>query len=178
MSSDLLQPITHKLRELNIKQTARLLLVSIERQTLRLFSGGQLDREFAISSSSKPPSCIENSFGTPTGLHRIADKIGDQAPLGAVFKGRAQVASHFRELSKEEQAKNLITTRILRLEGLEPGHNQGPGCDSYARYIYIHGTNHEDKIGQPASAGCVQMRNHEVIELFNAVESGDLVFIG
>ena len=51
------------------------------------------------------------------------------------------------------------------------------GCDSYARYIYIHGTNHEDRIGEPFSAGCVEMLNTEVVELFNAVAEGDLIWI-
>ncbi|EDY81418.1 ErfK/YbiS/YcfS/YnhG superfamily [Verrucomicrobiia bacterium DG1235] len=177
MSSDLLQPTTHKLQELDIKQTARLLLVSIERQTLQLFLDGQLIREFAVSTSRNPPSCIENSLGTPTGLHRIAEKHGDKAPLGSVFKGRVQVAKHYSALPAKEQANNLVTTRILWLEGLETGHNQGPGRDSYQRYIYIHGTNHEEKIGSPASAGCVQLRNAEMIELFDAVQTGDQVYI-
>lgn len=177
MSSDLLQPITHKLRSLEIKQTARILLVSIEQQTLELHTQGQLPRRFTISTSSNPPSCLENSFGTPTGLHRIAQKIGQNAPLWAVFKGRVQIATHPQELPPEEQAKNLVTTRILWLEGLEPGHNRGGTCDSHDRYIYIHGTNHEEKIGTPASGGCIQLPNEEMIELFDAVELGDQVFI-
>ncbi len=178
MSSDLLQPTTHKLRSLEIKQTARLLLVSIEQQTLELVVDGRSTRIFTISTSSNPPSCLENSFGTPTGLHRIGEKIGDGADLGAVFKGRVDIGKRYSELSAEEQTPNLITTRILWLEGLEPGHNQGGNCDSHARYIYIHGTNHEDRIGQPASGGCVQLLNEEMIELFDTVESGDQVFIG
>jgi hypothetical protein len=178
MSSALLQPTTHKLRSLEIKQTARLLLVSIERQTLELHVDGQLRRRFEVSTSKNPPSCIENSFGTPSGLHRIAQKIGQEAELDAVFKGRVDIGKKYWELTDKEQEPNLITTRILWLEGLEPGHNQGGNRDSYRRYIYIHGTNHEDKIGSPASGGCVQLRNSEMIELFDAVEPGDLVYIG
>jgi lipoprotein-anchoring transpeptidase ErfK/SrfK len=83
----------------------------------------------------------------------------------------------FPEYDGEEAERNLITSRILRLRGLEPGHNAGLGCDSYDRYIYIHGTNHEERIGQPFSGGCVEMRNTEVIELFESVEGGDLVWI-
>ncbi|MDQ8179127.1 L,D-transpeptidase [Pelagicoccus sp. SDUM812005] len=178
MSSDLLQPTTHKLRSLEIKQTARFLLVSIERQTLELHQNGQRIRSFDISTSSNPPSCLENSFGTPTGLHRIAQKIGADARLGAVFKGRVDIGKRYWELEEEEQKPNLVTTRILWLEGLEPGHNQGGNRDSHARYIYIHGTNHEDRIGSPASGGCVQLRNAEMIELYDAVSAGDQVYIG
>lgn len=178
MSSDLLQPITHKLRSLEIKQTARLLLVSIEQQTLDLHVDGQFVRKYDVSTSKNPPSCLENSFGTPGGLHRIAEKVGHAASLGAVFKGRVATGKRYWELPEKERVPNLITTRILWLEGLEPGHNRGGNRDSYRRYIYIHGTNHEDKIGTPSSGGCVQLKNSEMIELFDAVETGDQVFIG
>jgi lipoprotein-anchoring transpeptidase ErfK/SrfK len=71
----------------------------------------------------------------------------------------------------------LITSRILRLRGLEIGKNCGKGRDSYDRYIYIHGSNHEDRISQPFSGGCVEMLNADVIELFDQVDEGDLIWI-
>lgn len=157
--------------------TARLLIVSIRQQELALIRNGKLQRIFSISTSKNPPSCVENSFGTPLGLHALADKIGDGEPEGMVFKGRVAL-SHFSEFPVEEQQRNLITTRIIRLQGLEPGYNSGEGCDSYDRYVYIHGTNHEDRIGQPFSGGCIEMYNSEVIELFDAVDEGDLLSIG
>ena len=49
--------------------------------------------------------------------------------------------------------------------------------DTYERYIYIHGTNHEGRIGEPMSAGCVLMRNLDIVELYEQVRRGDLVFI-
>ncbi|MBT3483340.1 MAG: L,D-transpeptidase, partial [Opitutales bacterium] len=93
------------------------------------------------------------------------------------FKGRVSIGKRYHQLSAEEQRPNLITTRILWLEGLEPGINQGDNCDSYQRYIYFHGTNHEDKIGQPSSGGCIQLLNQEMTELFDLIEIGDHVFI-
>ncbi len=93
-----------------------------------------------------------------------------------VFKGRVPV-KHFSEFSEEEQAANLITSRIIRIRGLEPGKNSGEGCDSYARYVYIHGTNHEDRIGQPFSGGCVEMLNRDVVELFDLVAESNLLWI-
>lgn len=137
---------------------------------------GQIERLFPISTSKKPPSCVADSYGTPTGLHVIADRIGDGQPAGMVFKGRAPV-KHFSEFSDCDQSGNLITTRILRLRGLEIGKNSGEGCDSYKRYIYIHGTNHEHRIGEPFSGGCIEMLNEEVIELFDSQQEGDLVWI-
>ncbi len=49
--------------------------------------------------------------------------------------------------------------------------------DTYERYVYIHGTSREDGIGEPQSAGCVHMRNLDVIELYDEVRPGDQVMI-
>ncbi len=151
-------------------------MVFIKRQELSLIQDGALQSVFQISTSKNQPSCTENSFGTPLGLHALADKIGDGEPEGMVFKGRV-AQSHFSKLTLEEQKKNLITTRIIRLRGLEPGYNSGPGRDTYDRYIYIHGTNHENRIGQPFSGGCIEMYNSEIIDLFNRVREGDILSI-
>lgn len=153
------------------------LIVSILDQEMARIADDRILRRFRISTSKQPPSCREDSFGTPLGLHRIEDKIGGDQPMGMVFKGRQATGMHFEEYRGDAAAGNLITSRILRLRGLEPGKNAGPGIDSYDRYIYIHGTNHEDRIGQPFSGGCIEMRNREVIELFDLVESGTLVWI-
>lgn len=149
----------------------------LNQQKLFYFIEGKLKRVWEISSSIRPPSEIENSFGTPRGLHRVVEKIGEDQPIGMVFKGRRPIGQCYSDLSEEEQAKSLITTRILRLRGCEPGRNAGPGRDTFDRYVYIHGTNLEDKIGQPASAGCIHLRNTEVIDLFKLVPVDTLLFI-
>ena len=177
MSLDLNQPYTHKIAALKIKPSARRLLVSIAKQKTELIVNDRSTRSFPVSTGLKPPSNLQDSKGTPCGLHRIAEKIGANASIGEVFKGRVSIGQRYDEISEEEQKPNLITTRILWLEGLEPGVNQGDGCDSYQRYIYIHGSNHEDKIGQPSSGGCVQLLNLEMAELFDLVETGDHVYI-
>jgi lipoprotein-anchoring transpeptidase ErfK/SrfK len=63
------------------------------------------------------------------------------------------------------------------LEGLEPGVNKGGDVDSKERYIYIHGTGEEGKLGTPASHGCIRMKNADVINLFNRVDENTLVYI-
>ena len=73
--------------------------------------------------------------------------------------------------------QDLILSRILWLEGLESGINSGEGVDSFARYIYIHGTQEEGLLGQAASHGCVRMSNAAVIELFDSVKQGTFVYI-
>lgn len=177
MSSKLNESYTDSCQRLNIKPTARHAVVSIQEQTLKLFEKDKKTRTFSISTSSAPPSCKQNSGGTPNGLHRISKKIGDGAPLGEVFKGRLPQNIRYWDLPAEEQTVNLVTTRILWLEGLEDGVNRGDGCDSYKRYIYIHGTNHENRIGTPASGGCVVLKNEEVIELFDLLQEEDNIFI-
>ena len=63
------------------------------------------------------------------------------------------------------------------LGGMEPGKNRGGDVDSHERYIYIHGTNEEHKIGTPVSHGCIRMKNADVIDLFDQVEAGTPVNI-
>lgn len=109
-------------------------------------------------------------MGTPWGLHEICEKIGNDEPLGMVFEGRKATGKIFSECTPEKQQCNLITTRILRLKGLELGINLGTPVDSFDRYIYIHGTNHEERLGFPASSGCLQMSNNDIMELFYAVD--------
>jgi lipoprotein-anchoring transpeptidase ErfK/SrfK len=156
--------------------------VSIARQLLAFYEDGCLVRSYVVSTSKRPPSNVKDSLGTPRGLHEIAEKHGAGAPPGIVFKARVSTGRHFREFDPAEQTKNLITTRILWLRGLEPGLNSGRNAagevvDTYDRYVYIHGTNHEDHLGTPASSGCVQMANLEIIELFDRVRVRDLVWI-
>lgn len=153
------------------------ILVSIKDQILALYKNGALIKQYSVSTSLKAPSCQENSWGTPWGKHTIADKIGAGAPVGMVFQGRQPTGKLYTEYAEQDQAADLITTRILRLRGEEKGLNCGQGCDSYKRMIYIHGTNQEALIGAPASHGCIRMHNDAVVELFDCVEVGTWVLI-
>ena len=170
--------VTQTAARLGIKPSPRVLLVHLGTQTMQLFRDtGDLVQAWPVSTSRRPPSNQRDSLGTPRGLHHITERIGAGAPPGIVFKARVSTGRHYREFSAIENEQNLITTRILWLRGLEPGINAGGDVDSYARYIYLHGTNHEDRIGTPASGGCVQLRNLAMIEVFEVVRSGDWVLI-
>ncbi len=162
---------------LGIKPGERLLIVRIDTATLQFHRRGELLKTYVVSTGKRPPSNIKNSLGTPRGLHEIAERIGTGQPPGTVFKSRVATGHHFSELSEAENARQLITTRILWLRGLEPGINRGGNVDTYERYIYIHGTNHESRIGEPMSAGCIEMLNLDVISLFEEVRVGDQVWI-
>lgn len=161
---------------LKIIPTHYSIYVSIGEQKLFLFSGNSLEKTYPVSTSRKAPSCIKDSLGTPTGLHMIDGKIGGGEPLATVFRGR-KPDGLLSEQSPEELRKNLITARKMRLRGLEDGVNSGGSVDTYERYVYIHGTNQEDKIGTPNSHGCVLMKNKDVSELFDVVSDKTIVLI-
>ena len=145
--------------------------------TLQFFQHGNLVKSYVVSTSKRPPSNVKHSLGTPCGLHEIAERIGGGQPSGMVFKARVSTGQHYSEISDVATNENLITSRILWLRGLEPGMNAGGDVDTHSRYIYIHGTNQEARLGEPLSAGCVLMRNLDIIELYEQVRVGDLVLI-
>ncbi|MCG8527935.1 MAG: L,D-transpeptidase [Opitutales bacterium] len=163
--------------QLSIPTSQSVLYVSVPEQQLYRFHNGLLKDKWVISTSSNPPSCEENSNGTPEGLHRIEQKIGGDAKAGTVFFARVSTGEFFWDFDEAIQEKNLITSRIMWLKGLEEGKNSGDGVDSFRRYIYIHGTNHEDRLGEPATGGCVVLGNEDIIRLFDKVETGSLVYI-
>lgn len=151
-------------------------MVDAARQRLTLIERGELLAEFPISTAAAGIGGEAGSLRTPPGWHRIHSKIGGGAALGAVFESREPTG---RRWAGEASDDDLILTRILWLDGLEPDVNHGPGRDSLSRYIYVHGTNREDQLGQAASHGCVRMANADVAWLFDHVEEGDpLVVIG
>lgn len=164
---------------LGIKPGERILVVRISTATMQFYVQGALSKSYVVSTSKRPPSNVKNSLGTPRGLHEIAERIGAGQPPGMVFKARIPTGRHFSEMPDvaPDSPDNLITSRILWLRGLEPGVNRGGEVDTYERYIYLHGTNREDRIGEPISAGCVLMRNLDIVELYENVRAGDLVWI-
>ena len=114
-----------------------------------------------------------DSHRTPRGLHRVARKVGGGWPAGAVFESREMVGYVW-----QGRPGAAITTRILWLEGLEPGLNRGPGRDSFARYIYIHGVGDETTLGRPRSRGCVHLAANDLVPLYDRLPEGTLVWIG
>jgi L,D-transpeptidase YbiS len=152
--------------------------VSLARQTLlwRGAAGQQLC--YPVSTAANGPGCELGSFCTPLGLHRIRLKLGGDCPAGSVFAARRPTGEIFSEaLRRTHPGRDWILSRLLWLEGLEPGRNRGGRVDSLRRFIYIHGTSDEDRIGTPASHGCIRMKNADVIDLFERVERGTRVEI-
>jgi L,D-peptidoglycan transpeptidase YkuD (ErfK/YbiS/YcfS/YnhG family) len=153
--------------------TQFVLTVNIAEQTVSLFEHNKLVKKIPCSTSRFGIGQKEGSNCTPLGLHRIVEKIGAGAPAGTVLKSR-KIVGH---VSQPEFADAKITTRILWLEGLEPGFNRGGNVDSHARYIYIHGTADQASIGKPTSCGCIHLADADLIPLFDLLPTGTLVWI-
>lgn len=133
---------------------------------------------YPIGTGAQPPSCLEGSLGTPWGLHRIASCIGEGAPLGTVFESRKPLGLH----ADIDPSIQRITTRILRLEGLEPGLNRGHTpeghcCDTFARYVYLHGTPYAEKLGTSFTQGCLSLHDPVMAHLFGQLPRGSIVYI-
>jgi UDP-N-acetylmuramate--alanine ligase len=174
METPRLQTIYRKIKKSLADTHDRFIVVSIESQALFICDGDAIIERYDCSTSRFGNGNRENSLKTPLGIHRIKEKFGHGAPTGRVFRDREDTGEQW---DHSRNGDNLILTRILRLEGLEEGINKGTGTDSYERYIYIHGTGREDLIGTPLSHGCVCLRNHDVIRLFDRVKEGTLVYI-
>lgn len=143
--------------------------VDVDTQSLRVLEGNTPIAEFPVSTSRFGLGFEEGSFRTPTGRFVVRDKIGDGAAPWTIF--RARVATGERAAPGGDE--DLVLTRILTLDGLDP-----ENTNTLARYVYIHGTNQEHLIGQPASHGCVRLRNEDMIALHDLVTVGAPVVIG
>ncbi|WP_299871552.1 L,D-transpeptidase [uncultured Cocleimonas sp.] len=156
-----------------------LIVVSATDQQLVLIKNNQIVSHYSISTAEAGLGNLSGSYKTPLGVHKIDSKIGDGAEIGAIFKARENT-QNIVEILKEPYEKSdadNITTRILWLAGIEQGVNLGGDVDTKDRYIYIHGTDEEGRLGTPASHGCIRMGNQEIIDLFDQVEVGTLVNI-
>lgn len=154
------------------------IVISIAQQTLVLYDGGTVLNAWPISSSFTGVGNAENSGRTPLGSHRVRAKIGDSQPINAVFVGRRATGEVYsNDLAEQFPLRDWILTRVLWLCGNEVGYNRLGSVDSMRRFIYIHGTPDSEPMGSPLSHGCIRMRNHDVLELFNLVSVGVEVLI-
>lgn len=138
-------------------------------QTCNLWDGFKLVRQWPCSTSVYGLGSEFGSYKTPVGAFQIIEKYGDGCPWNAVFRSRGMVGLWSPDAP---QGKDQILARILRLTGLDDSNK-----NSYERFIYMHGTNSEHLIGQPASHGCIRMRNLDIIELYDYVPVGTPMWI-
>ena len=152
-----------------------MIFINTVRQKLYLLDNNKIKYEFPISTSSNGIGCQVDSYKTPIGLHTVVSKIGAGLPPGTLFKNRRPTKRIIDRLPQDKY--DYITSRIIRLSGLEDDINKGGNVDTFNRYIYIHGTPHIDKLGEPESHGCIRMSDENVITLFNSIKYNTLVLI-
>lgn len=153
--------------------------INITGQTLELLDdSGNLLKTYPVSTALFGPGEEADSHCTPRGKHVIRAKIGAGQPVNTVFVRRRPTGEIYTpHLGAQFPGRDWILTRILWLSGCEPGYNRLGSCDTMRRYIYIHGTPDERTPGVPASHGCVNMRNADLLELFDLVNAGTKVHI-
>ena len=121
--------------------------VSKSQNTLVLKSGEEIVKIYHVSTGKD-----NKDNATPVGTFKIASRI----PSPVWFKPGGQPVP-------PESPENELGTRWM-------------GFDTDPHYG-IHGTIHPEVIGEPATAGCVRMRNEDVEELFDIVPIGTKVTI-
>jgi len=146
------------------------MIVSVRDQKLLLLRDGKPVKAYKISTSKFGEGDIPNSNRTPLGRMRVAKKIGDGQPAGAVFKSRRPTGEVLRP---NAPGRDPIVSRILWLTGTESNNR-----NAFRRFIYIHGTPEMYRLGSPASYGCIRMGCRDVVDLYNRVGTGaDVVVI-
>lgn len=153
--------------------------ISIANQALTLFDDfGGVKAKYQVSTAANGVGCVKNSGCTPLGNHIVRAKIGTNAATNTVFIGRRPTGEIFTpELMAAFPNRDWILTRILWLSGSEIGFNRLGNVDTMQRYIYIHGTPDSTELGKIGSHGCVRMRNRDIVELFDLVDTGISVLI-
>ena len=152
-----------------------MIFINTSKQKLFLLEDNTVKCDFKVSTAIKGLGCKLDSNKTPTGLHTVISKIGDGLPAGTLFRNRIPINKLINKIPNDN--KDYITSRIIRLGGLEEGINKGGDVDTFQRFIYIHGTPHIDKLGYPESHGCIRMSDNDVINLFNLINCKMLVLI-
>jgi hypothetical protein len=149
--------------------TSNQVIISVRDQKLVLMRSGSKVATYPISTSMFGLGDAWGRMTTPLGYLAVEKKIGDNVPVGAVFHKRRLTGE---VLQPNAPGRDPITTRIIWLRGLE-----AQNAHAFQRCIYIHGTPEENKIGRPASYGCIRMKSKDVAELYDQLPLGAVVQI-
>ncbi len=142
-------------------------IVSVKDQKLMVMAKGARLATYPVSTSKFGLGDNWGHMTTPLGFMQVAKKIGDNAPVGAVFRNRRFTGEIIKP---NAPGRDPVITRIIWLRGLQPSN-----AHAYSRCIYIHGTPEERNIGRPASYGCIRMKSRDVADLYAKLPVGALV---
>ena len=119
------------------------IVISAREQKLAMLEKGRLVAIYPISTSKFCLGDLPGSYGTPLGELEVAEKIGDGAAPGTVFKDRRRTGE---VVGVNAPGRDPIVTRIIWLKGRET-----QNANAFARDIYIHGTP-EERISEDGPA--------------------------
>lgn len=161
-----------------VRGCPQFIFISAREQIMRCFEKDRLCKSYVVSTAKNGLGELNGSECTPRGWHAIYSRIGLDAEVNSVFVSRQWTGEIYTpQLAAENPNRDWILTRIVQLDGLEPGRNKGGQVDSLQRFIYIHGIPDTVELGVPGSHGCIRMRNRDMIEFTHWVELGTRVFI-
>ena len=135
------------------------IVISVPDQQLALIDRGKLISKYAISTSKFGLGDGNGTYRTPLGTLFVSAKFGDHLPAGAVIKNRVPTGEI---VNANAPGRDAIVSRVIWLRGMEQQNRSARD-----RCIYIHGTPEECRIGTPASFGCIRMRSHDMIALYD-----------
>ncbi|MDP9004312.1 MAG: L,D-transpeptidase family protein [Verrucomicrobiota bacterium] len=144
-------------------------IISVKDQKLMVMGNGTKLATYPVSTSKFGLGDNWGRMTTPLGFLQVAEKIGDHAPVGAVFRNRRFTGEIIKP---NAPGRDPVITRIIWLRGLQPSN-----AHAFSRCIYIHGTPEEGKIGKPASYGCIRMKSQDVAALYAQLPIGAIVEI-
>lgn len=161
-----------------MKQCTKIIFISTSKQEMTCFENDNLVSTYLVSTAKNGVGERKNSECTPRGWHKVHSIIGLELSINSVLVSREWTGELYtEELAAQYPNRDWILTRIVQLDGLEPGRNKGGDVDTLERYIYIHGTPDTAVLGIPGSHGCIRMNNKEVIDLGDWVTTETLVYI-
>lgn len=161
-----------------IPKDHKLISISIVNQEMSCFEQDRCINIYPVSTGKNGVGELKNSECTPRGWHKVHAVIGNEQQVNSIFVGRQWTGEIYSdEFALSNPNRDWILTRIIQLDGLEPGRNQGGDVDTLQRYIYIHGTPDSTTLGKPGSRGCVRMKNSAIIELAQWLDQDTLVYI-
>jgi hypothetical protein len=144
-------------------------IISVRDQKLMVMGNGAKLATYPVSTSKFGIGDNWGRMTTPLGFLQVAEKIGDHAPVGAVFRNRRFTGEIIKP---NAPGRDPVITRIIWLRGL-----QASNAHAFSRCIYIHGTPEEKTIGRPASYGCIRMKSRDIADLYAQIPIGAIVEI-
>jgi lipoprotein-anchoring transpeptidase ErfK/SrfK len=152
------------------------LIISVKDQKAYFYANHSLINIYEISTATKGTGQLSGSDQTPLGEHIVYEKDAANTPYAGRLVGR-KYDGHITTIyyDKSSPSQIYITTRVIRIMGLEQGYNKGKNkngqvVDTYERFIYLQGSNIDGRLGTPSSGGSIHFSNLDIMRLFDMID--------